>query len=305
MTQLKRISSILLLLLLVSGIAFSQKSANTKTNSKKETLPQKEAQLKAYFIQLQDSTLSDKDRLAICDKLQIKLREAIQDTASYSYRFDSLRFLGKIYSEDFNLRIYTWNTQMEDESMRFYGFIHSPFNETNPITELRHLGPATAPVVNKQLTLGQWYGALYYKCIPNTNDKENTDYILIGWSQLNKGINMKVIDVISFSDEQPFPVLGMKIFKGRQKTTSRVVFQYCANSNFSLKYEEGAKQKIEFDQLGDCSIAVNVGDSITTVKCFCPDMATDSYSKKKGAKKWAYKKGPNLIIGDLRPAKKE
>lgn len=302
--------SLLSLLFIFSLSIFAQAKLASDTIATKKVvklnpkLIQKEKELQALFNKILTEDTRDSDRISINDKIRLKLAEALKDSGSFVYPFDSLKNLGKIYSDDYNIRVYTWSCEMEDMSNRFYGFIHDYINDK--VYPLVQNGPVFVPDANKQYLLNRWYGALYYKAINVAKKGSDPKYILLGWSQLapeakpltntmSAGgtpieagdikpnlpkVKLKIMEVLAFDDEKV--ILGDKVFKGYKGKANRIVFSYCSDLSMSLNYDEINKRFI-FDHL--TPLMDEKGNSLG---CNGPDMSYDSLKKKR--KRWVLKK---------------
>lgn len=310
---MKKLSLFSLLFLFCIGLAAQQNTTSPTDTAKikkvvkyNPKLIQKEKELQALFNKIIKEDTRDSDRISINEKIRVKLAEALKDSGSFVYPFDSLKNLGKIYSNDLNIRVYTWSCEMEDYSMRFYGIIHDYINDK--VYPLVQNGPVFIPDATKQYMLNRWYGALYYKAINISKKGADPKYILLGWSQLapepkpiantlvsanelpDSGVidlkqnlpktKLKVMEVLTFDDEKV--LLGDKVFKGYKGKANRIVFTYCSDLNMSLSYDEVNKQFI-FDHLTPL-----VDDRGNSRGCNGPDMSYDSLKQKR--KRWVLKK---------------
>ena len=75
---------------------------------------------------------NDVEREKLNDKITKKLEQLLSIEGSFSYPFDSLRYIGKIISKDKKLRIYTWNLPYINGTHKYFGFIqYYPPKEKN------------------------------------------------------------------------------------------------------------------------------------------------------------------------------
>ena len=185
--------------------------------------------------------------------------------------------MGKVYSDDKKIRIYTWNVQREDDSFLFFGFIQQ-IGKDRMLIPLIQKNNTTTPSTHKELKLGEWYGALYYKIVACGSGK-NKKYILLGWRQNDIfSNNLKLIDVLRFENNDI--IFGDDIFIGlNKKTQFRVIFNYCPQVKMSLQYDS-KKRRFVFDHL----VTIGVKNGIS---CFGPDFSYDAYVKRGG--KWYFK----------------
>lgn len=280
---MKKLSLLSLLFIFTLSLFAQEKLATDTTKQKKVVvynpkLVQKEKELIELFNKILKEDTRDSNRVSINEKIRLKLAEALKDSGSFSYPFDSLKNLGKIYSDDYNIRIYTWSCEMEDLSYRFYGFIQDFTNDA--VYPLVQNGPVFIPEKNKQYLLNRWYGALYYKAINISKKGKEPKYILLGWSQANPNTKMKIMEVLHIGEEKV--ILGSKAFKGYQGKANRIVFTYCSDLSMSLNYDDANKRFI-FDHLTPLT-----DDRGNSRGCNGPDMSYDSLKQKR--KRWVLKK---------------
>ncbi|MDR1678992.1 MAG: hypothetical protein LBR81_04360 [Prevotellaceae bacterium] len=294
---MKKLSLLFLVLLAMSASAQNKQIKKVPVDSlakvKKiiisENLPKHEQELQALFNRLLKEDTNDSMRIAINEEIRTKLHASLRERGSFLYGFDSLSSLGKIYSNDYNLRIYTWACELEDLSYRFYGFIQDFDDEK--IYPLMQNSAVYLPAPDRPIAFNRWYGALYYNAI-KVQSGDFPVYILLGWSQPNPNTKMKVMDVLDFGNERL--VLGSPIFKGIAKKGKdyRLLFTYCSELNMSLNYEEKQKRFV-FDHLTpmttDRGTNPATGETITENRgCNGPDMSYDALQQKR--KNWFSKK---------------
>ena len=110
---------------------------------------------------------------------------------------------------------------------------------------------------------------------------DEPQYVVLGWSQPNPNMKMKVIDVLNFSNDR-LMLGGDDTFKSYRGKVARVVFTYCADLGMTLNYDEKKKRFI-FDH-----VTPLVDSNNNPTGCNGPDMSYDQL-KKKG-KKFVLKK---------------
>ncbi len=285
--------SFLLFLFLPFGLFAQELATNTaqKTDSTKKVevdpaLMKKEMDIKTVFDSILTRDTRDADRVRLNDLIYDKLLSMLKDSGSFTHPFDSLKNLGKIYSDDYSIRVYTWCCEMEDMSYKFWGIIQDLDNDAiYPMTQLN--GQVYVPGPTQQILLKRWYGALYYKVIRVSKKKDDPKYIMLGWSQPNVNTKMKILEVLDIKPEEHKVMLGDKIFKGyKGKKNYRHVFTYCSDLAISLKYEEQEKRFV-FDHLTPLS-----DDRGNARGCNGPDMSYDALKRKK---RW-FRKTDNWVI---------
>ncbi len=208
-----------------------------------QLLSESESKLSALFESLK-TTDAKEGCMQISSQIESELSNALKLPESFLYPFESLNFLGKIYSDDHLLRIYTWNVPLFDDTFT-YGCIVQQ-KENNALTVFKAKDPAYKPPVDRAVSVNNWYGALYYRSVPFTYKKE-TYYVLLGWIGNDDLTNLKVIDILTFN-EKGKAQLGLPVFKKKSRNFFRILFEYGDEYTMTLDYDKKSKQII-FDRL--------------------------------------------------------
>ncbi len=264
-----------LFLILFIGFVFSLQGKTILQPAEKFLeLQKQEMEIKVLFDSLnRNSQLPDSIKKALGENIRLKFAEILRDKNSFVYPFDSLHYLGKIYSDDNKIRIYTWNCELTDMNQQFYGFVQTEK------TCLQLRSPKTyLPDDKKNIPLNNWYGALYYKAI-RIEKGDKAKYILLGWSRLNTRHSLKMIDILAFDGKKAS--LGVPVFELDNGKTARIVFDYCADLRMTINYDE-KKKRFVYDHL------IPTGTELDDDRCNAPDMSYDSIVKK--GKRWILKK---------------
>ena len=212
-------------------------------NSIAKSLSESEKELSVLFEALKNSRVEE-ESLSLHAQIEAVLFAALQNPKSFQYPFENLHFLGKIYSDDNLLRIYTWNVPLPDRTYTYGCIIQQ--KKGNVLTVFKIRDAAYRPQLDRQIAVDNWYGALYYRAIPVTH-KRNTYYTLLGWAGNDDMTNFKMIDVLSFN-ERGRARLGLPVFKKNRRTFHRILFEYGDRFAMSLDYNKRKKQII-FDHL--------------------------------------------------------
>jgi hypothetical protein len=194
--------------------------------------------------------------------------------------FDSLRSIGKVWSDDALVGVISWNVEMEDFSQQFYAFVLKK-NARNRI-EVTELVDNTLGKGNTKptdiLDAPNWYGALYYDII-DVKKGNKTFYTLLGWDGAYSNSNIKIIDVLTFSGSAP--KLGAPIFKVADKIVKRVFFEHSERAYMSLKYDT-ERSLIIYDHLSPES-----PNLVGFYDYYIPDLSYDGMKWEKD--KWVVK----------------
>jgi hypothetical protein len=186
--------------------------------------------LKGLFGRLYKAT-SDSARSILNDSICHQFSATLRNDSSFQYAFDSLVYLGKIYSTDHQLRIYSWNYISDTGDYRFFSYFQFA---TKKLIQLVQNRPCYLPDENRIITANNWYGALYYNAIPINNNNQ-VQYILLGWSHLSESENFKIIDVLSVKDSTI--EFGAPIFTADSRNKLRVAMPYSSAHSLALQYD--------------------------------------------------------------------
>ncbi len=239
------IVNIKIIILLIITILF-QKQEMFGNNRSQGELELYEDSLQYYFTLLA-SERDDNNKIEINDQIIKYFKKALRNENSFTYPFDSLKNIGIIKSEDEKLRIITWNLPYNDRTHQYFGFIQ--YKKSKKTYIFYELNDDSDNIKNPELVIlndKNWYGALYYKIITNKN-KGKVYYTLLGADLNNLLTKKKIIEILYF-DKNNFPVFGNKVFKNKSIPISRVIFEFNAQTNMTLTYDE-EKEMIIYDHL--------------------------------------------------------
>jgi len=182
---------------------------------------------------------TDKDSMKILlnDHYLTLLKKTLTLPSTFNYPFDSLKTIGKICSPDKKFRIYNWNLPRNDGTNKYFCLIQLKDKKKNRVIELFDVSDSLKDPEFRILSLGKWYGALYYKILINKSGSK-IYYSLLGWDGCNSRMFQKVIDVLTF-DGQGNPVFGAKIFRNYHNSKNvRVLFTYSADVSMILRFDQ-------------------------------------------------------------------
>jgi hypothetical protein len=180
----------------------------------------------------------DSLRYAINDSFRTTLLNIMMLPGADDAKFESLKTLIKITSDDNRFRIFHWNLPTQDGRKKYFGFLKLLRQSPPAIFPLTDFSDSIASPDTVLLDCNHWFGALYYKVISGKNARGKQYYTLLGWAGNNAAITQKVIEILSF-DDQGIPQFGLPVFPNYARgNNTRVVFRYSASTTMSLKYEE-------------------------------------------------------------------
>lgn len=194
-----------------------------------------------------DGNYNDKDRIHINDSIKIILDGFVRSDSAFSYRFEDLKHLGQITSQDSLIKIVSWNLVLNDERGRYNCFLIRKQDKMkgNKVYELFGSYDEKTVRTDTTYTISDWYGALYYDIRPVVTDSVRY-WILLGIDYGNPEISKKIIDVLSFNPDGSL-ILGKKCFDSGKNISFRAVFEYASNAMMSLRFR--SDNSVIFDHL--------------------------------------------------------
>jgi len=232
----------ILALIIIGFLANSTQLFSNNT----QTIEQKTDSLKCYFSLIIEAK-NDFEKEDINNKILTEFRNILSLDESFTYEFTTLKNIGVINSSDNKLRIITWNLPYNDGTHRYFGFIQFQKTKKKILTfELNDQSNKIENPETKILNHNNWYGALYYKIIENKY-KGSTYYTLLGADLNNLFTHKKIVEILYFSDKN-LPIFGKPVFKNQKSNIMRVIFEFNAQSNMTLTYDENM-QMIVYDHL--------------------------------------------------------
>lgn len=199
---------------------------------------------------------------------------ALKVPNSFLFPFDSVKSVSVLNSPDNRFRIISWHVINEDGSYRFYGAIQINTGGPLRLFPLVDYSPLLQNPEDSVTDNHKWYGAQYYKIIKVAAD--NPYYVLLGWKGFTVNATKKVIEVLSFKNDNP--VFGMSVFGGTNH--KRIIFEYTRQASMLLKYVP-EEHLIVFDHLSPPD-----KKSQNLPETFGPDLSYDGYRLING--KWKY-----------------
>lgn len=238
--------------------------------------PDTTALLEKLFSRLASSRL-DADRIRINDSIITIIDSYARSDSAFTHKFTGLRNLGQITSKDSQLKIITWNALFGESGGKYYCYFIHNTGKKNRVYRLESVYDNEPPSVNKQYTVNDWYGALYYD-LRQYGKGVSQYWVLLGLDLGNPDITRKIIEVLSLTPEGDL-VFGKKIFMKDKSTMNRVLLEYGSSAVVSLRFL--TDKYIVFDHL------VPVSASLTGKReTYGPDFSFDAYILEKGSWKF-------------------
>ena len=204
------------------------------------------------------------------EEFKTLLEEALSSDEAFDYPFASLTTVGKIYSDDELVRIFSWNIQYESKLHDYFSFVLKKDERRDKVhlIELKRNKQYLSSIVNETIEHENWYGALYYDII-DVQKGNKTYYTLLGYDANNERSSIKLLDVMYFVGK--YPKFGYPIFEVENGFANRVIFEHSARATMSLRYDT-ERNKIIFDHLSPETPALKEFRDY-----YIPDMSYDAY----------------------------
>ena len=232
---MKKIFSFFILSLFGYQLSFAQRISMNDT----KFLRQKEDSMKGLSVKIIQG-INSSDRLNADSLFTRILVRSLGIKNSFYYQFDSLQTISQLYAPDSTFRIFTWQLVINDNVVRQHGAIQ--MRTADGSLKLFGLIDKSDVTQNISDTIGNhrgWIGAVYYKLIQKKSFNKNY-YTLLGYDEDNIRSNRKIIEVLTFDNDQPvfgsrnFSFEDDKIFK---TSISRYIMEYKKEAGPRLSYD--------------------------------------------------------------------
>jgi hypothetical protein len=207
---------------------------------------QKEDMLLLLHSKITESSL--KNKLKAEENFRDSLVEILQHPESFYYTFPGLTNIGRISSDDGLLNIFSWNIPQTGGFNTYYAILQYAHKRSKkvyvyPLRETHNtLSKSTQDISFPEA----WVGSLYYEIV-TTKYKGQVFYTLLGFHFNNILSNIKVIDILTFNENNE-PVFPQKKFNYEGKPCNRIVFEYNERAQMTLEYNI-SMEKVVFDHL--------------------------------------------------------
>ena len=226
---------LLILFFLVQYFSFAQHVSEAD----RKILRQKEDSLKNYAQKILIG-INVADRLKADSIFTKILVRALKVPNSFYYSFDSLQTISMLYPPDSSFKIFTWQMVVNENLLRQHGAIQ--MRSYDGSLKLYPLIDKSDVTVHISDTVGNnfgWIGAIYYKIIEKRSMNQNY-YTLLGFDGNNIRSDKKVIEVLTFSNDEP-------IFGGRYFSFENDKLFKSAFSRYIMEYKKDAGPTLHYD----------------------------------------------------------
>lgn len=180
------------------------------------------------------------DRLTADSLFTRQLVRALRTPHSFYFPFDSIQQVSRLYAPDSSFRIFTWQLQVSENMVRQHGAIQMRTYDGS--LQLYPLIDKSDVTINQDDTIGNhrgWIGAIYYKIIQKRSSNVNY-YTLLGYDENNIRSNKKIIEVLSFVNDEP--QFGGRFFSFENDKEFK-----SSRSRYIMEFKKDAGARLTFD----------------------------------------------------------
>jgi hypothetical protein len=215
--------------------------AQKKSPASVQLLMQLEQNMRNYASDIVNAS-ETADR-AIADSFFTRaLVQALKVPYSFSYPFDSLQTISRLYAPDSSFRIITWQIMKDFSYYRQKGAIQYHTKDGSlKLIPLYDNSAFTDNPVDSVRSNQEWIGAVYYNIVQKTFYNKNY-YTLIGYDENDARSTKKWIEVLTF-DENNKPQFGGRFFNypNDDSKPAQPAYRFC------LEFKKEANAKLNYD----------------------------------------------------------
>jgi len=231
-----------ILFLFICSIAFVRVHAQKISKADRKLFLVKEDSLKIFADSMINAEAAGKRFLADSQFVRTFVR-TLRTNNSFSFYFDSLPTVSKLYPPDSSFRIFTWQLKKDDYMYYQKGAIQMKTADGSlKLFPLFDASMFTAKPLDSVRTRKNWIGAIYYRIIEKTFNGKNY-YTLLGFDDYSVSSNRKWMEVMSFDDQTGEPVFGgpMISFKDDTSKVKPVL------NRFDIEYKKEARTQFNYN----------------------------------------------------------
>jgi hypothetical protein len=200
----------------------------------------KEDSLKKYSLDIanDDDPQSKFGADSVFTRMFVK---ALKGHNSFYYPFDSLQTISRLYAPDSSFRIFTWQLVLDENIVSQHGAIQMRTNDGS--LKLFPLIDKTKIINDIEDTISDnksWIGAIYYKIIETQYNGHNY-YTLLGYDEDNIRSNRKLIEVLTFNDN------NQPVFGGHYFAFEKTFIEKPPIARYIMEYKKDASPKLNYD----------------------------------------------------------
>ena len=224
------------------------------------------------------------DRLVADSAFTRILVRALRTPYSFSYPFDSIITVSKIYAPDSSFRIFTWQFERDESYFRQRGAIQIKTADGSlKLFPLIDASPFTSTPTDSVRSNLNWIGAIYYGIVQKEYAGKKY-YTLLGYDDNDIATTRKWLDVLTF-DKEGKPQFGGRFFNYPEDSIKPAQPAY----RFCLEYKKDAHPRLNYDADMDMIVfdhLISETDHQSQKYTLIPDGDYEGFAWKNG--KWNY-----------------
>ena len=211
------------------------------------------------------------------------LVRALKIKNSFSYPFDSLQTISRLYAPDSTFRIFTWQLKKDDYMYIQKGAIQMKTADGNlKLLPLFDASMFTGKPLDSVRTKNNWIGAIYYRIIQKVFNGKNY-YTLLGFDDFSVSSNRKWMEVLTFN-ENGEPLFGGPYISFKEDTAKR-----SDQLRFNIEYKKEARTTFNYNPELDMIIydhLISETEEPEKKDTYIPDGDFEGFKWKDG--KWVH-----------------
>jgi hypothetical protein len=190
---------------------------------------------------------NDSIRKEANNKFLSGFEKLLHEKDAFTTKFDSLKNVSVITSEDNKIRLYTWMMPYYDGSKYdYFGFLQVKTPTMDTLIQLMDSTASIKKPESEKLFPERWIGAIYYKII-EVKQKKNTFYTLLAWKAKDQKVTQKLIEVLYIEKDKV--KFGYPLIKSGSVFKNRMIFTFNAQASMTLNFDKNFNG-IVFDHMG-------------------------------------------------------
>lgn len=192
--------------------------------------------------------LTDDEKKVSAEAFLKEFTDFLTENGPDSVTTQALPFVSCLASPERTVRVYSWALKRADDSYRCFGIVYSRLDkkEAPRLFVLEDKSESLKNAEQKNLGRTSWLGCIYYGLYPIAKGPKPM-YLLLGYGGHYPQVRRKVAEVLTFSNTGEVQ-FGAPIFKKENKVFNRILLEYSARANVSLKFYS-EERKLVFDFL--------------------------------------------------------
>ena len=229
----------------------------------------------------------DAERRDLSGKAVEQLFQLLQFDAAFNYKFELLKNVSSVYSDDGAVRLLTFAVPMNNgKKYLYHGFVmHYDEGDGVKVTKLIDDAKKTRNPQFVDMQANNWYGAVYYQ-VQQVGSRRNPVYAVCGWDGADLFTNRKVLEQLTFDDDYNAK-FGGSFETEHSDGLHRIVFEFTEKAVMSLQYDPRLRMVV-----GDHLSAP--AQFVHNPRYYGPDLSFDGYYYDKG--KWHYEPDVDVTL---------